>query len=171
VKTPPNVRMISTPPPELAWMLSGVVLPADADEHPDLYVSDYQTAVKGRAQLEESQIRPRNARAMAARFIQTLLAKVRTCTRSIVGVKSTDRVKLSRGHRDKTAVSQCRFPCTSLVSSGPPAQADSYRMWRRGVGGTVSRRSFRRDIKSWHCLSQHRREPNSSNVPSSRDQD
>lgn len=78
MKTPPNVRMISTSPAELAWMLSGVIYPADADEHPDVYVSDFQTAVKGRAQLTESQIKPRNARAMAARFIQTLLSKVRT---------------------------------------------------------------------------------------------
>ncbi len=78
MKTPRNVRMISTSPSELAWLLSGVVYPADADEHPDVYVSDFKTAVKGRAYLAESQKQARNGRAMAARFIQTLLEKVRT---------------------------------------------------------------------------------------------
>ena len=69
VKTPPNVRMISTSPSELAWMLAGVVYPSDADENPDVYVSDFQTAVRGRTLLTELQIKARNARAMAARFI------------------------------------------------------------------------------------------------------
>lgn len=74
VQTPSNVRMISTSPSELAWMLAGVVYPAHADEHPDMYVSDFETAVNG--QLTEAQRPARNARGMAAKFIQKLLAKV-----------------------------------------------------------------------------------------------
>lgn len=77
MRTPSNVRMISTSPAKLAWMLAGVVYPADADDYPDLYVSDYDTAVSG--QLTDSQKPPRNARGMAAKFIQKLLSKVR-CT-------------------------------------------------------------------------------------------
>ncbi|CAM9225368.1 unnamed protein product, partial [Hapterophycus canaliculatus] len=73
VRTPSNVRMISTSPAKLAWMLAGVVYPADADDYPDLYVSDYDTAVSG--QLTDSQKPPRNARGMAAKFIQKLLSK------------------------------------------------------------------------------------------------
>lgn len=76
VKTPPNVKMISTSPSELAWMLAGVVYPADADEYPEKYVSDFRQALTGH--LTELQTKPRNARAMAARFIQTLLSKVRS---------------------------------------------------------------------------------------------
>ncbi|CAM9986485.1 unnamed protein product, partial [Scytosiphon promiscuus] len=73
VRTPSNVRMISTSPAKLAWMLAGVVYPADADEYPELYVSDYETAVSGH--LTDSQKPPRNARGMAAKFIQKLLSK------------------------------------------------------------------------------------------------
>lgn len=76
VRTPPNVKMISMAPAELAWMLAGVVYPADADEYPEQYVSDFRLALNGR--LTELQTNPRNARAMAARFIQTLLSKVRS---------------------------------------------------------------------------------------------
>lgn len=56
-------------------MLAGVVYPANADEHPEKYVSSFREALSGR--LTELQMKPRNARAMAARFIQTLLSKVR----------------------------------------------------------------------------------------------
>ncbi|CAM9865198.1 unnamed protein product [Ectocarpus sp. 12 AP-2014] len=73
VKTPPNVRMISTSPAELAWMLAGVVYPADADERPDVYVSDFHTALMG--DLTDLQMHARNVRGTAARFIQKLLAK------------------------------------------------------------------------------------------------
>ena len=63
-------------PSELAWMLAGVVYPATADEHPETYVSDFRQAM--REPLTELQLKPRNARAMAARFIQTLLSKVQS---------------------------------------------------------------------------------------------
>lgn len=75
VETPDNVHMISTSPTKLAWMLAGVVYPAHADELPDVYVSDFRTAVSGH--LMQAQQSPRNARATAARFIQKLLSKVR----------------------------------------------------------------------------------------------
>lgn len=74
VNTPSNVKMVSMSPPELAWNLAGVVYPADADEYPEKYVSGFREALSGH--LTELQMKPRNARAMAARFIQTLLAKV-----------------------------------------------------------------------------------------------
>lgn len=74
MKTPPNVRMISTSPAELAWMLAGVVYPADADERPDVYVSDFHTALMG--DLTDLQMHARNVRGTAARFIQKLLSKV-----------------------------------------------------------------------------------------------
>lgn len=76
VKTPPNVKMISMSPAELAWMLAGVVYPANADQYPEKYVSDFRQAVSG--QLTELQSKPWSARKMAARFIQTLLSKVRS---------------------------------------------------------------------------------------------
>lgn len=80
VQTPPNVKMIDTSPPHLAWLLAGVVYPADADDHPDLYVSDFVEAASSK--LTARQMRPRTARLMAAKFIQKLLSKVRcgVCT-------------------------------------------------------------------------------------------
>lgn len=75
VNTPPNVKMISTSPAELAWMLAGVVYPANADEHPETYVSDFREALSGR--VTALQATARNSRVKAARFIQTLLSKVR----------------------------------------------------------------------------------------------
>lgn len=74
MKTPPNVRMIATSQAELAWLLAGVVYPADADGQPHVYVNDFKEASAGK--LTERQMKPRNVRAVAARFIQKLLSKV-----------------------------------------------------------------------------------------------
>lgn len=75
VKTPPNVKMIDTSPAHLAWLLAGVVYPPNADEHPDLYVNDFILASS--ETLTPRQMKPRNARLKAAKFIQKLLSKVR----------------------------------------------------------------------------------------------
>ncbi|CAN0276732.1 unnamed protein product [Pylaiella littoralis] len=74
VKTPDNVRMISTSPAKLAWMLAGVVYPANADDLPDVFVSDFQRALS-QTHLKETQKTSRNARTIAAKFIQKLLSK------------------------------------------------------------------------------------------------
>lgn len=75
VKTPRNVHMKTTSPSQLAWLLAGIVYPEDADEQPDVYVSDYTEAVTGN--LNPQQQKTRKSRALAAKFIQKLLAKVR----------------------------------------------------------------------------------------------
>lgn len=74
VKTPYNVKMIPTSPRELAWLLAGVVYPADADDSPEIFVEDLNEAMT--MDLTAAQDRYVNARLLATRFIQKLLSKV-----------------------------------------------------------------------------------------------
>lgn len=67
--------MISTSPQELAWLLAGVVYPANADDSPEIFIEDLDVAIQ--AKLTAAQDRFVNARLLATRFIQKLLSKVK----------------------------------------------------------------------------------------------
>lgn len=74
VNTPPNVRMISTSQAELAWLLAGIVYPANADESLEVYPSDFSKAA---THFSDMVGEPVDARSIAAKFIDVLLSKVR----------------------------------------------------------------------------------------------
>lgn len=74
MKTPDNVKMIPTSPRNLAWLLAGVVYPANADNSPDLFIEDLDVALQ--TKLTATQDRYVSARLLATRFIQKLLTKV-----------------------------------------------------------------------------------------------
>lgn len=75
MKTPDNVRMVSTSPSKLAWLLAGIVYPANADENPDVYMSEFAESYDPWG--KERRSKPRSGRIMAANFIEKLLSKVR----------------------------------------------------------------------------------------------
>lgn len=111
MNTPPNVIMKSTSPSELAWLLAGVVYPADADEWPEIFIFDSKKA--SQQDLTPDQLRWVNARVIAAKFIQKLLSKV--CEQS-------RRIRMQRGY-------DCGYEL-DIIGRRPPLTRRFRNCWR-----------------------------------------